>query len=68
MLLYNTFIYYWKWKSENEANTAWWQLLETLLGVLKRVHLTSADVANFDLDVVRSLSFMGYVINVKSVV
>ena len=44
------------------------QLLETLLGVLKRVHLTSADGANFDLDVVRSLSFMGYIINVKSVV
>ena len=32
------------------------QLHETLLGVLKRVHLTSTDVANFDLDVVRSLS------------
>ena len=44
------------------------QFHETLHGVLKRVHLTSADVANFDLDVVRSLSFMGYVINVKSVV
>ena len=29
------------------------QLHETLLGVLKRVHLTSADVAKFDLDVVR---------------
>ena len=28
------------------------QLHETLLGILKRVHLTSADVANFDLDVV----------------
>ena len=37
-----------------------------MIGVLKRVHLTSADGANFDLDVVRSLSFMGYVINVKS--
>ena len=42
------------------------QLHETLLGVLKRVHLTSADVASFDLDVVISLSFIGYAINVKS--